>query len=392
MLSMESVSMYKFNKTNEYIDNIIGLATILLVCLPVILFACYEKFGKEVIKTSLHQNMYRIYFGLLVIAIVVIWGLIITMAIRTINQAFLLYLGAGIINFIGLGFLLKLMSEFGLIASNEIATLWVGFFTLDTILLTIINYINSKQLVWEFSILPQKKVSFDKRSIPIMDSDIKIINVKARCNKKISKLVFVGFCNDGKDERKVARRQGDYLSKIYSPRSKGAPSKSDMERLYKQLRIKKRYSYDSRFSVELPVEVNSEYVKEHLDEKTKKNKKWLVFIDGFGEFFGMPVYFKKKTEGGSGDESNNGSENSPTSSQQLGNKLLPVPKTENLFYDVDTKVEYWGQQPAKEKGEPKALTLRVDSKGNPYTYKNDKKTLEVNETSEDDEKQLSDKK
>lgn len=95
---------------------------------------------------------------------------------------------------------------------------------------------------------------------------------------------------------------------------------------------------------------------------------------------------------GSGDESNNGSENSPTSSQQLGNKLLPVPKTENLFYDVDTKVEYWGQQPAKEKGEPKALTLRVDSKGNPYTYKNDKKTLEVNETSEDDEKQLSDKK
>lgn len=162
MLSMESVSMYKFNKTNEYIDNIIGLATILLVCLPVILFACYEKFGKEVIKTSLHQNMYRIYFGLLVIAIVVIWGLIITMAIRTINQAFLLYLGAGIINFIGLGFLLKLMSEFGLIASNEIATLWVGFFTLDTILLTIINYINSKQLVWSFLFYLRKKYHLTK--------------------------------------------------------------------------------------------------------------------------------------------------------------------------------------------------------------------------------------
>lgn len=81
--------MYKYNKVNKIIDNIIGIGLIILVEIPVAI--------------NLYQGNNWMWL-LLGAGVIVISSLIVTTDRRTLNAACILYCFSAILMFVGLGF------------------------------------------------------------------------------------------------------------------------------------------------------------------------------------------------------------------------------------------------------------------------------------------------
>lgn len=340
--------MYKYNKVNKIIDNIIGIGLITLVEIPVAI--------------NLYQGNNWMWL-LLGAGVIVISSLIVTTDRRTLNAACILYCFSAILMFVGLGLFLQILVQLKMIEKNGVATLWGSSIAVITILVTVFKYLASNQLTWEFSIYPKEGINFSKK-IPEIDSKIKEINIKARCNKDNSNLKLLGLCA-GVNEVKIAKRKGNYISLIYNPKTDVPITDDDIKSALNDLRS---YPSDSaKYSIDKTVDLTN--VKTVLSKANAKkwchpfnyHRVWIVFIDDFGEFFAMP--FKVKDEPDKKDEGENNKGNENKVVEKMQNKCLPIESTD-LVYDVETRVEYWkspdGTLTPRYEGKDKSLCLYLE--------------------------------
>ncbi|WP_288646777.1 hypothetical protein [uncultured Lactobacillus sp.] len=200
--------------------------------------------------------------------------------IRYIESYILLYMAIGL-DFYSL-VVIKAISE------GAFVKIYTFLLTLITTIAGYVKYWDSKQLKWAFSLALQKGV-YTKGLIPVVENDITTLEIKAKCNKSKSRIAFLGFCNKN-DIRKVAGKKRDYLEKIYNPELKDNLQNAPETML--RSNIKRDFDNNCADITTFSIPIANTGVAENL--KNWLNPKWAIFVDNYGELWGIVVKIQRK--------------------------------------------------------------------------------------------------